>query len=156
MINEVNSWISIPYIDNLEFKELKKIVTSDGILYRYELGSNLGGADYITTGNNENPSHNIPVRLRTNLEDGDKLGITLQVTAVKADETFVQISDKVYLIGSVKKIPSVEEILEFQEEILDEQLQKIIWKPKIKCDKMDDGEKCEWNYNVNYTYKNEN
>ena len=127
LINEKNSWIKVPYIDNLELQEMDKIMLVDKIIYRFQLGNTLGFANYLSTDSNADPSHDMTARIHTFLEEGDELGITLEISAITPDESFYTVSDKVNLISTSEKIPSEQEILDLAQEMTLEQLEEINW-----------------------------
>ncbi len=104
IINEGNSWIRIPYIDNLELTEMDKTITANSMIYSFEIGSDLANADYISTEANADPSHDMTARIHVYLEEGDELGVTLKIRAITTEESFYSISDKVTLIATSSEL----------------------------------------------------
>lgn len=143
IINEGNSWIRIPYIDNLELTEMDKTITTNSMIYSFEIGSDLANADYISTESNADPSHDMTARIHVYLEEGDELGVTLKIRAITTEESFYSISDKVTLIATSEKIPSEQEILDLAQEMALEQLEEIIWDTSMNYE--------EGSYVVNHT-----
>jgi hypothetical protein len=135
VINEKSSWVKIPYISCCELTQMDKTITTNTIIYSFEIGSDLANADYISTESNADPSHDMTVRIHTYLEEGDELGVTLRIRAITTDQTFYSVSDKVTLIAtSEENIPSRQEILDLTQEMALEQLEEIIWTPTLECE----------------------
>lgn len=99
-IEESSSWIVIPYMDNLELTEMDKRTTTDKIIYVFDIGGNLGGANYIATPQNADSKHPMTARLHVHLEENENLDVELRVTSITPSENFTTTLDKVTLIPS--------------------------------------------------------
>lgn len=127
LVNDRVSWIKIPYFDNLELPEMDQTVLLGKIIYKFKIGTSLAQAGYISTEKDEDPRHDMTVRLGTYLEENDELGVTLKVTAITPEEKYYTVSDKVIL--TAKKNPNRQEILDLAQEMALEQLEEINWTP---------------------------
>ncbi len=135
LVNDRISWIKIPYFDNLEFPEMDQTVLQGKLIYKFKIGTSLAQAGYVSTEHNADPRHDMTVRLGTNLEKDDELGVTLKVTAITPDQSYYTISDKVIL--TAKKNAIQQEVI-YEEEELD----KLVWSVTMNCEIVDGGKDC--------------
>lgn len=110
LLDELNSYIKVPYIDNLKLKDMYKVVTPSEIIYSYEFDNDLGNSGYIFTGRNENDHHDIPVRINTNVPESRNLGVTLEVKLINPDSSSTTISDKVNLHATFGADPNTQKL----------------------------------------------
>lgn len=110
LFNEQNSYIRVPYIDNLELYEMNKIVKSSEIVYSYEFDKDLGNSGYIFTNRNEFDHHDMSARIHTYLSESKNLGVTLEVRFINPDRSYSIISDKVNLHATFEADPKAKKV----------------------------------------------
>ena len=64
-------------------------------IYKYSLGSSLESANYVTTPQNGNTIHPIPLKIATNFSTNDDLNVTLTIRSMTAAQGTVSVNDQV-------------------------------------------------------------
>ena len=89
--------LDIPNIGLVSLTEFDEQIQTSSILYRFKVGTTatLDNANYVTTAQNGNTVHPIPMKFVTNLAGADDLGVTLTLKSLTPSQGTVSVSDTV-------------------------------------------------------------
>lgn len=89
--------LDIPNIGVVALTDFDEQIQTSSVLYRFKVGTTatLDNANYVTTAQNGNSVHPIPMKFVTNLANADDLAVTLTLKSLTASQGTTSVSDTV-------------------------------------------------------------
>ncbi len=89
--------LDIPNIGTVSLTDFNEQLQTSAVLYRFMIGTTatLDNANYVTTAQNGNEVHPIPMRFTTNLAGADDLAVTLTLKSITPSQGTVTVADTV-------------------------------------------------------------
>lgn len=89
--------LDIPNIGSVPLTDFDEQIQTSDVLYRFKVGATatLDNANYVTTAQNGNAVHPIPMKFVTNLATSDDLAVTLSLKSLTSAQGTTSVSDTV-------------------------------------------------------------
>ena len=99
--NRGTTTLQIPNIGSVSLLDFVESQDGTNTIYKYSLGSSLESANYVTTPQNGNTIHPIPLKIATNFSTNDDLNVTLTIRSMTAARGTVSVNDVVLVDEAV-------------------------------------------------------